>query len=143
MTFFDDEHKRLAEEEKHARAGGWIALVLVILFGPPVCWLFVTYTNGGQILGAHVTMFYTYRGLDGILPGIPALAKEACELDRTQPPDYRQQHEELAERYEAYAEQYHSSWQRLTDMKRDTSWHPPPEKIPLRINVGKAVFCNQ
>ena len=143
MSFFDDEQKRLAEEEKHARTGGCIALVLVVLLLPPVCWAFFTYTNGGQILGAHATMLYTYRGLDGILPGIPAVAREACALDRVQPPDYRQQHQDLAERYETYAAQYHSSWQRLTDMKRDTSWHIPPEKIPLRINVGKAVFCNQ
>ena len=143
MSFFDDEQKRLADEEKHARTGGCIALVLVVLLLPPVCWAFLTFTNGGHIISAHATMLYTYRGLDGILPGIPALAKEACELDRTQPADYRQRHEDLAERYEAFAARYHSSWQRLTDLERDTSWHTPPEKVPLRINVGKAVFCNQ
>jgi hypothetical protein len=143
MSFFDDEQKRLAEEEKHARAGCWIALVLVVVLLPPVCWAFLTFTNGGQIVSAHATMLYTYRGLDGILPGIPALARQACELDRTQPADYRQRREELAEKYEAYAAQYHSSWQRLTNLGRDTSWHIPPEKIPLRINVGKAVFCDQ
>ena len=143
MSFFDDEQKRLAEEEKHARTGGCIALVLVVLLLPLICWTFLSFTNGGQIMRAHATMLYTYRGFDGILPGIPALAKEACELDQTQPADYRQQHEALAEKYETYADQYHSSWQRLTDQGRDTSWHIPPEKVPLRINVGKAVFCNQ
>lgn len=143
MSFFDDEQKRIAEEEKHARTGGCIALVLLVIILPPVCWAFLTLTTGGQTLAAHATMLYTYHGVDGILPGIPALANQACDLDRAQPADYRQQQEELAEKYEAYAAQYHSSWQLLTDLDRDTSWHTPPEKVPLRINLGKAVFCNQ
>ena len=143
MSFFDDEQKRIAEEDRHARTGGCIALVLLVVIVPPVCWAILTFTTGGNILTAHATMLYTYYGVDGILPGIPALAERTCALDREQPADYRERRDELAQKYEDYAARYHNSWQLLTDLERDTSWHIPLEKVPLTVNLGKAVFCNQ
>jgi hypothetical protein len=141
MSFFEDQEKRIAEEQKHVRNGGCIAIVLALILIPTACWFISTYTSGGTILGSHATILYNYYGLGPIVPGIPAVVEQACELDRTKPAGYQQRQSELSEQYKESSAQYRSSYQALVKLDQEVGFYPPPEDIPPDLNVAKIIFC--
>jgi hypothetical protein len=141
MSFYDDEQKRLEEEAKHAKSGGCIAIVLLLIFVPPLCYALMTYTSGGQALQTHGVLTYTYYGVPGIAPGLKDLALQSCELDRAKPAGYQQQQADLAETYKEYAAMYRENYATLVRQGGDTSLYLPPEKISTDINGGKIHFC--
>lgn len=141
MTFFDDEQKRIAEEAKHAKTGGCIALVLLVVLVPPICYLLTTFTSGGQALKSHGILLYTYYGVPAISPGLKDLALQSCELDRTKPEGYQQRQAEMGETYREYATMYRENYANLVRLGQNTGIHEPPEKISTDINGGKIGFC--
>lgn len=143
MSFYDDEQKRLEEEAKHAKSGGCIAVVLLLIFVPPICYALLTFTSGGQALQSHATLLYTYYGIPigNIAPGLRAMALQSCDLDRTKPAGYQQQQAQMAETYREYATMYRENYAKLVSLGQDTSIYDPPEKISTDINGGKISFC--
>ncbi|GAB4460573.1 MAG: hypothetical protein Kow0031_40050 [Anaerolineae bacterium] len=141
MSFYDDEQKRLAEEAKHAKTGGCIAAVLLLILVPPICYGVMNYTGGGRALQSHTVLVYTFYGVPGVIPGMRDMALQSCELDRTKPAGYQQQQAEMAETYREYATQYRENYAALVSAGQDTSIHEPPETVSTDINGGKINFC--
>jgi len=143
MSFFDDEQQRLKEESKHAKTGGCIAAILLLIIVPCLCWILAAYTNGGRVIVAHATLLYAYNGLPltAQTAGIPQIAQMACALDRTKPANYRRQQERLAELYESKVKLYQQQWNILKKAKQDTSFHEDMEKIPGSLASSKLIYC--
>lgn len=143
MSFYDDEQKRLEEEAKHAKTGGCIATLLLLIIVPPICYALMTFTSGGQALQSHAIVLYTYYGIPvgNIAPGLKDLALQSCELDRTKPAGYQQQQAEMAQTYKEYATRYRENYAALVKLGQDTSIYEPPEKVSTDINGGKINFC--
>ena len=145
MTFYDDEQKRIAEENKHAKSGGCIGAILALIIVPLICYVLMTFTTGGQVVQSHAVLLYTYYGIPigSFLPGLPGLTQQSCDLDRTKPANYKQQQAELAETYKQYADLYRQHHAALVKLKRDTTIHEAPEKISTDINGAKIYFCTR
>lgn len=143
MSFYEDEQARIAEENRHARTGGCIAAILLLLLVPPVCYGLLTFTSGGQALASHAVLYYTYNGLPlaGLTPGLPQLAQQSCALDRNQPANYREQQAALTETYQEYVERYRAHYLRLVELDREIDFHPNPALIPATLNAAKLTYC--
>jgi hypothetical protein len=146
-SFFDDEQKRLTEERKHAKRGGCIGAILLVVLIGPLCWALFTFTSGGQALASYAAIIYAYYGLPvhRVTAGLPDTARWGCDLDRAnpRPADYVQQQEYLQSHYESNAETYRKHYQKLVRLKKEVSWFEDPEKVPSRYVGGKLYFCNR
>ena len=146
MTVFLNDNERLDKEDAiHTRRGSCLALFLLLLLVPPLCWVVLTFTTPGQFTVAYGALYYAYSGIPipnvPMLAGMPDLAKQSCALDRTKPAGYQASQEELKELYAGKSQLYREQWAVLVKLKQDTSWFEPPEKIPSDINGSKITFC--
>ena len=135
------------EEQKHARRGCCIAMVII----PIVCFCtfcpLMSWTQGGRSLTAHMGLSLAQNGVASspIMRGFPDVARAGCELDRTipGPPDYQEQNDELKAEYELMVRLYNVSWRQLRDNGGNTSLYDPPSQVPGDFAAGKARYCQR
>jgi hypothetical protein len=141
----EDHEKQIAEENRHARIGGCVALLLLLVGGPLVCWAIGTYTTGGQIVQAHALSYYALNGLPlgTLTPGLTGIARQSCDLDRAQPQpaNLQDEQEQLAARYEAQFATYRQNYNRLERLGQDTSFYEALDQIPGNLFSAKLIYC--
>jgi len=146
MSFsLEDRETEYQQSLKHARRGGCIAVFLLLLIVPPLCYVIVTFTDSGKGVWANGVMMYTYYGIP-VVPytyGLGDLAKYGCELDKTKPANYNDEHEQVAERYEANYDLYRDGWNTLKTLKWNTDFYESPEDFPKDFHSAKITFCLQ
>ena len=82
-----DREAEYQESIKHAKRGGCIAAVLLLILVPLFCYVIVNFTSSGKGVWANGVMMYTYYGIPAIpyTYGFADLAKYGCTLDKTKP----------------------------------------------------------
>ncbi|MCG3206878.1 MAG: hypothetical protein FOGNACKC_00477 [Anaerolineae bacterium] len=144
MTWMlEDKEKKFAEEDRQAKVGGCIALVLLAFIIPAVCWGLATYTSGGQIIKAHALTYYAYNGLPlgNLTPGLIEMAKQSCQLDQTQPANIKEAQQQLTQKYDSQIKLYHENWNKLKSLDQDTSRYQDPGQIPGNLASAKIIYC--
>ena len=130
----DEREAEYYDSLKHAKRGGCIGAILLLIFVPLICYVIVTFTDSGKGVWANGVMTYTYYGIP-ITPqtyGFAQLAEYGCELDKTKPANYKDEHEQVAERYEANHDLYRENWETLNKLNWSTDFTSRP-RISLKL----------
>ena len=143
---FDDEEKALEqEEERHARRGACVAL---ILFPPILCcfvWAVLSLTPDGQAVVSRAYLYLTFNGIPitNLTQGFPGIARASCELDQLnpRPAGYESTQELYADWYGTLVDLYRESWQFLQAQEEDVAEYEDPERIPTDLVNGKRFYC--
>ncbi len=141
----EDQEKKYADEDRHARIGGCIGLALLLIIVPPVCWILATFTSGGQIVRTHLAAYYAYNGLPlgSLTPGLTGIAKQSCDLDRASPPpaNLKEEQAKLTQKYDAQVKLYQQSYAQLQQLGQSVSYYQDPGKIPGTLASAKLISC--
>lgn len=143
----EDREKKIQEENRQARAGGCIALILLAFICPGLCWVLGTYTSGGQIITAYGLAYYAHNGLPlgSLTPGLTEIARQSCDLDQAspQPANLTDEQDRLAKKYESQLKMYHQNWNKLQKLEQDTSMFEAPDQIPGNLLSAKILYCTR
>lgn len=139
----EDHEKKIAEENRQAKVGGCIALVLLAIIVPTTCWALSTFTSGGQIVKAHALTYYAYNGLPlgTLTPGLVEMAKQSCALDQSKPANLIEAQEQFAQKYDSQVKMYRENWNALTTLGQDNSRYLDPSQIPGNLASAKLIYC--
>ena len=141
----DDREAEYNESIKHAKRGGCIGAILLLIFVPLFCYAIINFTSSGKGVWANGVMMYTYYGIPATpyTYGFADLAEYGCTLDKTKPANYKAEHEQVAERYQANHDLYRENWNLLNKLKWSTDFYESPDDFPKDFNSAKITFCLQ
>jgi len=128
------------EEEKLARSGAWIALLLLPLVLLCICGIFFA-TPRGRTAFYELILQYSRDGvpyMDSVsyVRGFTGVARASCQLNRQSP-----EQEPLAEEYDTMVTLYKDYWPQFKKAGGDTTDYPPPEEIPSDLFSGGILYC--
>ena len=128
------------EEEKLARSGAWIALLILPLLLLCICGVFAA-TPRGRVALYELILVYSKDGAPymenvSYVRGFVGAAKASCGLSRQSP-----QQEPLSKEYEAMVKLYTDYWSNFKKGGGDTENYPPPSEIPTDLFSGGLQYC--
>lgn len=128
------------EEEKLARSGAWIALLILPLLLLCICGIFAA-TPRGRVALYELVLLYSKDGapyMENVpyVRGFVGTAKASCGMARQSP-----EHESLTPEYEAMVKLYKDNWGNFKSGGGDTENYPPPSEIPDDLFSGGLQYC--
>ncbi|MCB0208806.1 MAG: hypothetical protein KDJ52_05740 [Anaerolineae bacterium] len=147
MSIYERDRMPIEEENKHARRGCLLALVIVPIICFILLWPVLTLTGPGQLVMGHTVLLTLSRGVPLPVPYVRGLANTAtasCTLDHTnpKPADFDERQESLSTEYESMVASYNRYYNIVRRNKGTLSWYDPPEEVPGNFASAKLFYCH-
>ncbi|MBN1992134.1 MAG: hypothetical protein JW953_05480 [Anaerolineae bacterium] len=143
MSYGQPEKLSAEEENKLARRGACLAVVVLPMICCCLFGLFTSYTTDGRILASKFFLYSTYHGNIIGFVGFSDIAKSSCALDRLtpKPSSYDKDQYALETRYRNNLRIYRKYWQELKKNGGDPGEYPLPTHLPQTFAQAKAKYC--
>ena len=133
------------EENKLARRGGCIAVILIPIILLCLLCTILSFTSNGRVLVSKFMLNGTYNGNWVGFVGFSDIAQSSCDLDyeRPRPKTFEDDQAALETQYFINLRLYRKYWSELKNNEGNTGLYTHPSRIPQTFQNAKHLYCQR